>query len=145
MPAFADSVDLTENYEIGACGEKVVTLDSLTPPFITLAKDVIDPILNELTITYTEALATISDVETTHTVSYTVTSKEYGSHISSHSDTFTLRIVCPDYVLNSESSMPSVSLVYDIPARTPLPLVWPVVTLTPNPCFTVSSFKAYDA
>ena len=117
MPAFTDSVDLSNNYEIGACGEKIVTFDPATPAFITLQVDATDPILNALKISYAEAQATTSDVEMSHIIRYTVISKEYDSHINSLSDSFTVKIVCPDNVLYSESSEPNVSFMFDIPAR----------------------------
>ena len=36
VPAFTDSVDTTNSYTTGICGEKSVTLDASTPSFLTI-------------------------------------------------------------------------------------------------------------
>ena len=49
MAAFVDSVEGTpvlaggDNYPMGICGEKEVTLDAGSPEFLTLTLDAVDP------------------------------------------------------------------------------------------------------
>ena len=51
VPAFQDSVDIGETYEMpGLCGEKTVTLDD-APPFLTLTQGPY-PVLDDFTIEY---------------------------------------------------------------------------------------------
>ena len=77
-----------------------------------------------------------------------MSSKEYGStYISEITDEFTIKIVCPNQVLNS-TPYPSWyrAITYDIPSRLPIEKTLPTVTLIPDdPCFTLSGFKVYDA
>ena len=77
VPAFQDSID-GGSYSTGICGEKLVALAAGAPSFLTITADVSDPLTLPLKITYDPALATDADIKT-HTVSYTVTSKEYSS------------------------------------------------------------------
>ena len=62
MSPYSDTVDQSGLYYYGACGEKIVTFDAGTPAFIAISADGTDPINNDLTITYSEAGATSSDV-----------------------------------------------------------------------------------
>ena len=105
MSSYSDSVDQSGSYHYGACGEKIVTFDAGAPSFIAISADGTDPINNDLTIVYSEAGATSSDVELTHTISFQVSSKEYGpTHIPNLADSFTIRIVCPSEVYESTYS-----------------------------------------
>lgn len=53
MPAFLDSVDSTNDYDAGICGEKIMTLDSDTPNFLSIIVGE-DPITNDLTIKFND-------------------------------------------------------------------------------------------
>ena len=47
-----DSVDATSSHTQGICGEKLITLDSLAPTFLTLTADAVDPINDAFSIVY---------------------------------------------------------------------------------------------
>ena len=76
IPAFSDSIDALGTYTTGICGEKDIVLNS-PPLFISITKG-LDPILNPFTIDYDQTQATEADIGI-HTISYTVTVKEYAS------------------------------------------------------------------
>ena len=61
-PAFTDSLDSV--YPPGGiCGEKIVTLDTMTTPaFLSLFPDVIDPVLNGFQISFNGSWATEADI-----------------------------------------------------------------------------------
>jgi len=51
IPAFTDSVDSTDEYTTGICGEKKITLNDSTPSYLTLV-DGTDPVLDPFSIDY---------------------------------------------------------------------------------------------
>ena len=80
-----------------------------------------------------------------HTVSYTVSSKEYPSIVTDISGTFSFEIICPDNVMTSSLVTPfQATLSYDLASGTTSGLTLPVVTLTPSACFTVSTYEVTD-
>ena len=56
-PAYTDSIDETDLYSFGICGEKEVSLRSGSPPYLTLVAGA-DPIFDDFVINYDETLAT---------------------------------------------------------------------------------------
>ena len=98
VAAFVDSVDGARvlaggaYYPKGICGEKEMTLDPGSPDFLTISADAVDPILNDLTISYDESKATLSDIKV-HTINYTVVLKEYGADVTSLHGSFEIEIV----------------------------------------------------
>ena len=50
--AFTDSVDILSLHSTGICGEKEVTLDVSSPPFLSLVPDSSDSVLNDYKIVY---------------------------------------------------------------------------------------------
>ena len=146
MPAFTDSVDTNGalSYSEGVCGEKIITLDP-SKGFLTLTPDPSDPILNDFLIAYTESSATEADIMM-HTISYTVSSKEYGSLIPDlTSSSFTFNILCPSIVTSSSVSQAIESpYTYDIARRQTDSIDAPILDLLPAVCFTVEDFRIYD-
>lgn len=150
VPAFTDTADGADDfygtgtYKTGICGEKVVELDP-SVLFMTLTKDASDPIMNDFVIDYDQAGATEDDV-TLHTISYTVSSLEYGDHIRDLVRTFEFLIICPEKILSSTLMQPmDTSAEYDVASGLTISLTTPVVSLHPLPCFTVETFKVYQA
>ncbi len=65
-----------------------MTLAAGTPSFLTLTADVTDPLINSMTLAFDSSLATESDIKS-HTIAYTVSSKEYPTLVSDITGTFT--------------------------------------------------------
>lgn len=151
VPAFTDTVDGatdlpgTGTYPTGVCGEKVVTLDP-NILFMSSTADATDPVLNNFVIDYDQnAGATVDDV-ILHTISYTVSSLEYGGHIPDLASSFEFEIICPEKIISSTLVQPMETIAeYDVASGQTLSLVTPLVSLHPLPCFTVEKFKVYDA
>ena len=87
MTPFGDSLDDGGLYTKGICGEKLVSLDPGTPSFLTLAKDLVDPINNDLTLTFDASQASDADIRE-HTISYTTSSKDFGPSVPEITGTF---------------------------------------------------------
>ena len=72
VPAFTDTVGSSGSYSTDICGAKSVTLNAITPVFLNLTPDSIDPILGDFLIEFDASLATETDVGL-YTVGYEVT------------------------------------------------------------------------
>lgn len=92
FPAYKDSVDQAGTYSTGICGEKVVSLASDAPRFLSITADA-DPINNPWTIKYEKSQATVTNVGFT-TIKYSVSFKEYDGITPSLEGTFDLEISC---------------------------------------------------
>ena len=86
----------TDDFEVGICGEKKITLDDGTPSYLTLL-DGTDPILDEFSINYDSLEASdMSDIDTV-TVLYNVYFVEYEDiNPNTIDDSFDFTITCPD-------------------------------------------------
>ena len=98
LTPFVDSIDAGGSYTKGICGEKTITLEVSTPSFLTLTADTIDPINADLNIAYDATLAFAADIKS-HTIAYTVSSKEYPTLVPDITGTFTFEILCPDQAI----------------------------------------------
>ena len=89
VPAFTDTVDSTNAYTKGICGEKRMTLNS-PPAFLSLTSGT-DKINDPITISYDPTQATGADA-ITHTIAYTVNLISYNGVATDISGSFTLTI-----------------------------------------------------
>ena len=89
VPAFTDTVDSTNAYTKGICGEKRMTLNS-PPAFLSLTSGT-DKINDPITISYDPSQATGADA-ITHTIAYTVNLISYNGVATDISGSFTLTI-----------------------------------------------------
>jgi len=144
LSVFLDTVDQGGQYAQGVCGEKIFTLAPGTPAFLTVTADSADPLTNALTIAYDSALAVETDIKM-HTISYTVSSKEYGGSVNLVADiqgTFSFEVLCPDSMLSNSLVTPiTASSSYDLASGVAMALAKPVVSVRPATCFTVTSFE----
>ena len=52
IPAFSDTVDRRRVYQRGICGEKVVVIDELSAPFLSVLPNIDDPINGSSTLVF---------------------------------------------------------------------------------------------
>ena len=138
-------MDAGSLYSVGICGEKLIALDVPSPPYLTLIPNSSDPVTLNFQVMYSKSSATEADIGA-HTVSYTVTFKEY-THLASSLETFEFEILCPSTVDPADTTLDvamGANSFYDLASGVTLSLATPVVSVNPVACFSVTSFIVLD-
>ena len=135
VAAYTDSIDATGSHGTGTCGEKRLSLNAGSPSFLSVtpasgASAATDPFL----INYNADAATEADIKT-HTISYTVSSVDYSSYVSSFQDTFEFTLTCPDNVSITSATFEGGVTTLDLLADNQKTIALPSVTYSPSSCF----------
>ena len=138
VPAFTDSIDVAGGYARGICGEKIVTLDSSAPSYLSISLDSVDPIMNPFMIEYDESLATEANIGV-HSISYTVSFAEYsGIATDLTTETFTFEITCPTSSISySEDAFVSSTTIFDLLEYQSESITLPTLSSSALSCFSV--------
>lgn len=138
VPPFTDSVDATGSYSTGICGQKLVTLDAATPPFLSVTPGA-NPVTDYFFINYDEAQASELDIGT-HTITYTVEITDYAGITTVLTDTFEFTIQCsPSY---TEDAYPGGTTTFDLLTDTSATIALPTISGIIASCYTLT-FKVY--
>ena len=133
MSAFADSVDASNAYPAGICGEKRITLDAGSPVFLTVTVDATNPTTLPFSVIYDNTKAFAADIRT-HTVNYSVASVLFSLDITSISGTFKFTITCPDNASIVEDAYIGGVTIFDLFTDTPETIAVPTLTISPAGC-----------
>ena len=133
MSAFVDTVDASNVYPAGICGEKRISLDAGSPDFLTVTSDATNPTTLPFSISYDNTKAVAADIKT-HSVNYSVTSVRYSSDIATISGTFTFTITCPDNASIVEEAYNGGVTIFDLLADTSKTIAVPTLTISPAGC-----------
>lgn len=96
IPAFLDSVDVSNAYEVGVCGIKQFSLEAGSPSFLTASQNNQDPIGGPITIIFDQTEATQAEVIQLFTVNFRVSVVEYSDFVSDYVGTFNFQIAPAD-------------------------------------------------
>lgn len=65
-------MDRSDEYSVGICGEKKITLDSSTPSLLSIVYPTVNPVSSPFTVKFDHTLATNDDIKDGNVVKYTV-------------------------------------------------------------------------
>ena len=106
--------------------------------FLTIIQDTSHPYNNGFTIQYIPN--TDESYIGIHTVTYTVSSKDYSSSVPSINGSFNFEIKCSDSAYSVNLVTPVADLVYSLGTDNTLNVTPPTVTFIPNSCFSISTY-----